>query len=231
LEKDESWGKMRPTWGTREDYAELDSNMRKLKDRFLDRGIPVIVGEYSATTKKEPESVRRYVLSVAQKAYAMGMCPMLWDAGQHFDRRALKFRDPELLEGFRKIASGVKIDEAEFHAESDEPAVCSFSIPAELLEQARKNAGSPSGSEYGRSFSASVGEDLSGFLRVCTVETPQKRDVALVMKIEKSGRVSEVYADRNDYLAGCLARKLANEKCPRPPFAPYYQLVELRTRK
>ncbi|HUO58993.1 MAG TPA: glycoside hydrolase family 5 protein [bacterium] len=107
LEHDETWGKARPTWGTDADKAELEANMNKLKPRFLDQGIPVIVGEYGATLKtKEPDSVRLYILSVAEKVYGMGMCPMLWDPGTHFDRRSLEFNDPDLLKGFQKIESG-----------------------------------------------------------------------------------------------------------------------------
>jgi endoglucanase len=104
LEHDESWGKMRTTWGTDADLAELDTNFQKVKARFLDQGIPVIVGEYGATLKnKEPESVRRYILAVTQKVYGMGMCPMLWDPGSHFNRRTLAFDDPDLLKGFQNI--------------------------------------------------------------------------------------------------------------------------------
>jgi endoglucanase len=104
LEHDESWGKARPTWGTDADMAELNSLFDKLKPRFLDQGVPVIVGEYGATLKtKDPESVRRYMLSVATKTYGMGMCPMLWDPGSHFNRQALKFNDPDLVKGYAKI--------------------------------------------------------------------------------------------------------------------------------
>lgn len=103
LEKDESWGKMRTTWGTDADMAELDANLQKLQTYFLDKGVPVIVGEYGASTKKDPESVRLYTLTVAEKVYKMGMCPMLWDAGSYLDRRTLAFKDPETLAGFQKI--------------------------------------------------------------------------------------------------------------------------------
>jgi endoglucanase len=103
LEKDESWGKMRTTWGTAMDLAELDTNMQKLQTRFLNEGIPVIVGEYGASTKKDPESVRLYTLTVAEKVYKMGMCPMLWDAGGYLDRRKLQFFEPKILDGFQKI--------------------------------------------------------------------------------------------------------------------------------
>lgn len=109
LEKDESWGKARPTWGTKEDLAELDTKMQMVKVAFLDKGIPVILGEYGATLKtKEIESVRRYIWAVAEKAYGLGICPMLWDPGSHFNRRTLQFNDPELLKGFQKIMAGKK---------------------------------------------------------------------------------------------------------------------------
>jgi hypothetical protein len=61
------------------------------------------VGEYGASTKKDPESVRLYTLTVAEKVYKMGMCPMLWDAGSYLDRRTLAFKDPMILAGFQKI--------------------------------------------------------------------------------------------------------------------------------
>jgi endoglucanase len=110
LEKDESWGKMRTTWGTEADLAELDTNMQKLQVRFLNEGVPVIVGEYGASNKKDPESVRLYTLTVAEKAYKMGMCPMLWDAGGYLDRRKLQFFDPKILEGFQKLSGAVKME-------------------------------------------------------------------------------------------------------------------------
>jgi hypothetical protein len=43
------------------------------------------------------------MLAVAAKVYGMGMCPMLWDPGTHFNRRTLQFNDPALVEGFKKI--------------------------------------------------------------------------------------------------------------------------------
>jgi endoglucanase len=230
LVKDESWGKARPTWGTKEDYDELDGYMQKLKTHFLDRGVPVIMGEYDATvTAKEPESVRRYILSVAGRVYRLGMCPMLWDAGSHFNRKTLAFDDPQLLEGFQKIGRGVRIDEAEFIQEPDGPAPCAYSIPEDILRQARKTAASPEGTEYEKRFSASAGDHLDGFRRLCTIETPQKEDFLIVLRIEKSGRVSGVYASPNDPIAVCVAGKLAIEKCPRPPFAPYFELIEMKT--
>jgi endoglucanase len=104
LTKNEPWAKARRSWGTAEDKRELEANFNKLKAAFLDKGIPVILGEYGATIeKKELESVREYILEVANLSYKLGMCPMLWDIGVHYDRNKMAFNDPELPKGFQKI--------------------------------------------------------------------------------------------------------------------------------
>lgn len=95
LEEDASWGKARTEWGTDEDYAELNRNMDKMKTNFADKGIPVIIGEYSACGKnKTPEMKQLWNVSVAKAAYERGMCPVLWDIAQdYYDRETAKFRD------------------------------------------------------------------------------------------------------------------------------------------
>ncbi len=44
-DKKTSYGYQR-TWGTEKDFEYLDGQMKKLKDRFIDKGNPVILGEY-----------------------------------------------------------------------------------------------------------------------------------------------------------------------------------------
>ncbi len=105
LEEDASWGKARTEWGTEADYAELEKNMSMMKTTFIDKGIPVIVGEYGAATKnKTPEMVRKYLTSVCSEAYKDGLCPVLWDITDVFyNRNEAKFIDPELLEGIMAV--------------------------------------------------------------------------------------------------------------------------------
>ncbi|MCH5348388.1 MAG: glycoside hydrolase family 5 protein [Oscillospiraceae bacterium] len=105
LEKDESWGKARSEWGTEADFAELNKYMDMVKERFVDKGVPVIIGEYGCPTKnKEPESVRLFISSVSEAAYARGMCPMLWDiTNLHYNRRSAEFVDPQLLEDIMNV--------------------------------------------------------------------------------------------------------------------------------
>ena len=99
LERDAEWGKARTEWGTEADYAELENNMELMKTTFVDKGIPVIIGEYGTSTKnKTDEMIRLYLSSVCRSAYTKGMCPVLWDITDVFySRRDCEFMDKELL--------------------------------------------------------------------------------------------------------------------------------------
>ena len=99
LEKDESWGKAKTTWGSDKDKKELVKYMDMIKTNFVDKGIPVIIGEYGvATGNKTAEVVRLFISSVVKEARTRNICPVLWDITGHFyDRTKCKFIDDELL--------------------------------------------------------------------------------------------------------------------------------------
>ncbi|MBR4200572.1 MAG: cellulase family glycosylhydrolase [Oscillospiraceae bacterium] len=105
LEEDADWGKATPTWGSDQDYASLRNEMQMMKTNFMDKGIPVIIGEYGCPTKnKEPESVRRFLYSVCEEAYKCGHCPVMWSTpGGHYDREACKMADQELQKKLYEI--------------------------------------------------------------------------------------------------------------------------------
>lgn len=98
LEEDADWGKNRTTWGTEEDFAELNKNMDLMKSAFVDKGIPVIFGEYGCPkNNKEEDSVRLFLSSVCKAAYDRQMCPVLWDiTGLHYDRNQCRMTDSTL---------------------------------------------------------------------------------------------------------------------------------------
>jgi endoglucanase len=105
LAADANWGKMRDSWGTEADFAELNRQMDKVKSTFIDQGIPVIVGEFGAEKKnKQPGMVHLYINSVCEAVYVRGMCPMLWDTpGSNFYDRIIHTFDPVLGERFAEI--------------------------------------------------------------------------------------------------------------------------------
>jgi len=99
LEEDADWGQARTTWGTAADFNELNNNMDLLKTNCVDKGIPIIVGEYAACgNNKSTEMKRLYAVSVTEAVYSRGMCPMLWDtAGDQYNRNNQTWRDPLFL--------------------------------------------------------------------------------------------------------------------------------------
>lgn len=105
LTDDASWGKNQRTWGTASDINELKKSMDMLKKRFLDNGIPVIIGEYGCPMEnKDINSVRKYLSKVCEEAYSMGMCPVLWSTPGHiYDREACKISDKIIEANYRKI--------------------------------------------------------------------------------------------------------------------------------
>lgn len=104
--EDAGWGVGVSSWGTAQEFKELNDAMELLKKNCVDKGIPVIVGEYAANSKdRTQEVVRLYCVSVTEAIYKHGMCPMLWDVpvvGQ-YDRLSCKFKDPIFLEEMMAI--------------------------------------------------------------------------------------------------------------------------------
>jgi endoglucanase len=92
--------------------------MNKLKTNFVDKGIPVIIGEYGFAAKmtatRNQMQVRNYTLAVARAIYTRNMCPVLWDIqlnpdnGEviyYYNRKASPpaFTDQQLVAGLKEI--------------------------------------------------------------------------------------------------------------------------------
>lgn len=113
LTKDESWGKNQKTWGTPKDISALASDMLKMKKTFVDKGIPVIIGEYGCPKlNKDEKSVQDYLRLVCLHAYKNNMCPVLWDIQTngtkedpfcHYDRRTQKMVDSVVEANYKEI--------------------------------------------------------------------------------------------------------------------------------
>lgn len=107
LEEDADWGKCRGTWGTEADFKELEKYMDMLKTNFIDKDVPVIMGEYGCPKKnKDEESVRLFLTSVCKSAYDRQICPILWDiTGLHYDRELCQMTDTLLRDGLMENLS------------------------------------------------------------------------------------------------------------------------------
>jgi endoglucanase len=122
--KDESWGTMFYYWG-KENHSTTDTDRNSIwgeedavdkyfgmmKTQFVDKGIPVIMGEYGAIKRPDltGESLKRHLASrayynkyVTRKAIANGLIPFYWDNGAQdfaiFDRKTNTVSDKQLLD-------------------------------------------------------------------------------------------------------------------------------------
>lgn len=100
LDKDASWGKAITKWGSEKDLNELNNNMQLLKKNFIDKGIPVIVGEYGCFGDNKTRAVKEnWMLTVSKAICDIGACPVLWDTpGGEMDRKNAVFSDPDFIE-------------------------------------------------------------------------------------------------------------------------------------
>lgn len=111
LDKDADWGKAQTEWGSERDIEELNRNMDLMKTTYIDKGIPVIFGEFSCAAKanKTREMINLYMTKVCEAIYSRGMCPVIWDVENDFYYRAkAEWKDAELLKDLMAIKDKYK---------------------------------------------------------------------------------------------------------------------------
>jgi endoglucanase len=110
-----TWGKASPGndgWG-QEDFVVTQFD--KLKTHYIDKGVPVIIGEYGACHQEGFEDYRRYYMEYVTKAAVdRGIVPVYWDNGAEgsggekfglFSRSTYAPLHPKLLEGMVRAAT------------------------------------------------------------------------------------------------------------------------------
>ena len=117
MEKDEPWGRMFYYWGnghhslsdsarnpTYGEEAEVKSTFQLMKTKFVDKGIPVVMGEYGAYRRTAPkdlavhnDAVDYWINFTTQQAIANGLKPFFWDIGIALDRRNNKVLDQRTI--------------------------------------------------------------------------------------------------------------------------------------
>ena len=108
-----TWGRLSPNrddWG-QEDYivAQFD----KLKSRYVDQGVPVLIGEYGAVQQDGYEDYRRYYMEYVTKAAVdRGLVPVYWDNGDRggkgfalIDRGSNSVVQPKVMEAMLRAAT------------------------------------------------------------------------------------------------------------------------------
>lgn len=94
------------TWGSEAELAVVQRQLDKVKTAFIDRGVPVIMGEYGASARTEAASRVFWMEHVAKACRDRGIAPFLWDNGAELDRKTLNWRTPGLLDAMHRVSSG-----------------------------------------------------------------------------------------------------------------------------
>ncbi|MCL1844390.1 MAG: cellulase family glycosylhydrolase [Defluviitaleaceae bacterium] len=113
LYEDAPWGRMRMDWGSDADFAELNRLFDLVEHRFIDNGVPVILGEFGAIRSeyRYEGAVYRYIAAVTEAAFTRGMAPIIWcitiseraEQGLFFSRATNTMVNPDLEARFREI--------------------------------------------------------------------------------------------------------------------------------
>ena len=128
MSEDASWGKMYYYWGKGnkgsdsarvcpDKYAEdyVSAQMKKMRENFVDKGYPVLIGEFGANQRyaagkdsAHEASIKAYYKAVTKYAIENGCVPMAWDTNYTsypsmtiFGRAACKVFNDNMLSGIQ----------------------------------------------------------------------------------------------------------------------------------
>jgi endoglucanase len=101
LTEDADWGKMMPTWGTKDDEKQLNDLFDKMAAFTTKHDLPAFIGEFGVEPKKEPASRVRWMTAVVKGSLARKMVPVLWDTGNDLSRNPPYAPSPALAQVLR----------------------------------------------------------------------------------------------------------------------------------
>lgn len=93
------------TWGTKSEVRQMETLIGKMKKNFVDKGIPVIIGEYAASGS-DLSSCIFFIEKLNKLCSDYGIATFIWDSGSQVNRKTYKWRTPQHLEALKRATSG-----------------------------------------------------------------------------------------------------------------------------
>lgn len=93
------------TWGTNSEVRQMETFIGKMKKNFVDKGIPVIIGEYAASGS-DLSSCIFFIEKLNKLCSDYGIATFIWDSGRQVNRKTYKWRTPQYLEALKRATSG-----------------------------------------------------------------------------------------------------------------------------
>lgn len=93
------------TWGTKTEVRQMETLIGKMKTSFVDKGIPVIIGEYAASGS-DLSSCIFFIEKLNKLCSDYGIATFIWDNGEQINRNTYQWRTPQYLEALKRATSG-----------------------------------------------------------------------------------------------------------------------------
>ncbi len=93
------------TWGTKTEVRQMETLIGKMKTNFVDKGIPVIIGEYAASGS-DLSSCIFFIEKLNKLCSDYGIATFIWDNGGQINRNTYQWRTPQYLEALKRATSG-----------------------------------------------------------------------------------------------------------------------------
>ena len=113
-------------WGIDNDYKELMEKIKILENIFINKGIPVIIGEASilVKSKNNNNSIRQFLYSLFSISLEIGgILPCLWDIPEkisdnmyYYDKDTDKWNDEKIRDILLNISRGKTIKSSEYYS-------------------------------------------------------------------------------------------------------------------
>lgn len=92
-------------WGTAAEQRTMEQLVGRMNTTFVEKGIPVIIGEYAASGN-DFDSCVFFIEKFVKLCSDYGMATFLWDNGGQVDRYTYEWRTPEYLKVLQRATSG-----------------------------------------------------------------------------------------------------------------------------
>ena len=110
---------------TENDYKKMFTNFETMKESFVDKGIPIIIGEIGVLTngEKNISSIREYLYAVFSISVEYnGIMPCLWDTSNktignmnYYNRETNEWYDEKIRNNFMEISKGKYLKLSEYY--------------------------------------------------------------------------------------------------------------------
>lgn len=92
-------------WGGAEEVKTMENLIGGLKTDFVDKGVPVIIGEYAASGNDLASCVF-FIEKLVKLCGDYGIATFYWDNGGQVNRTTYEWRTPKFLEAMQRATSG-----------------------------------------------------------------------------------------------------------------------------